>query len=58
MDRNYTPYQLAEIMNIDPELVKYYLQRSATPTIKKDVSFFRYDRKFYDKVISELSEGR
>ncbi len=57
MERLYLPEELAEIINIDPELIDFYLQRSTSP-IEKDVSYCRYDRNYYEKVVAEFRKEK
>jgi len=56
VERLYSPDELAEILNVDPYLIDDYLRRSASP-IKKDISYCRYDREYFEKAITELRKS-
>lgn len=57
MERLYTREELAEILNIDPELIDFYLQRSTSP-IEKDISYRRYDRDYFEEIIAEFRKEK
>lgn len=57
MERLYSREELAEILNIDPELIDFYLQRSESP-IEKDFSYCRYDLDYFEDIVAEFGRER
>lgn len=55
VNRAYSPEELAEILNIDPELIDFYLERSLAP-IEKDISYCIYDRNYYEEAMAEFKK--
>lgn len=57
VERLYSREELAEILNVDPELIDFYLLRSSLP-IKKDIDFCRYDVDYFDEIFVHFEEEK